>query len=127
MSWQKKDILFLRENIGKLAFKDIASHLGRSELAIQLYVHRYRIPIGEQKGRNLVQELLTMKFVNPEYFSPTRAFYKAIKMTQKRWWDLYYGKDKLTEDEYYRLIEHFKVSLKDAFEARQLKLFGEDD
>lgn len=127
MSWKKDEIQYLKDNVGKQSFKDIASHLGRTVLAIHLYVHRYRIPIGKQSGRNLVQEILTLKFVNPEYFSPTKAFYKAVNINQKRWWDLYYGKERLTEDEYFRLIEHFQVSLKEAFEARQLKLFGEDD
>lgn len=127
MSWIKKDIQYLMDNIGKQTIKDIATNLGRSELAVHLYIHRNRISINETKGRNLIKEILTIKFVNPEYFMPTRSFYQAVSLTQKRWWDLYHGKERLTEDEYFRLIEHFQVSLKEAFEARQLKLFGEDD
>nr|DAP41642.1 MAG TPA: dormancy survival regulator-like protein [Caudoviricetes sp.] len=127
MSWRKEEIQYLKDNAGKQSFKTIATHLGKSEMAVQLYVHRYRIPVAEQKGRNLVQEILTIKFVNPEYFTPTKAFYKAIGMNQKRWWNLYFGKERMTEDEYFRLIEHFQVTLREAFDARQLKLFEDND
>lgn len=48
-------------------------------------------------------------------------------MNQKRWWNLYFGKERMTEDEYFRLIEHFQVTLREAFDARQLKLFEDND
>lgn len=123
MSWKPDEIDFLKKNLNKLTFAQIAKALGKSELAVHLYVHRNRIPVREQQGRNLVVEILTIKFVNPEYFMPTKSFYRAVKIGQKRWWDLYYGKAKLTDDEYIRLARHFQISLEDAFNARQLKLF----
>lgn len=126
MSWIEKDIQYLLDNIGKQSTKEIAKSLGKSERAVNLYIHRYRIPVIKEQGRNLVKEILTIKFVNPDYFQPNKAFYKAVNLTQKRWWDLYHGKSKLTEEEYIRLVDHFNVSFKDAFEARQLNLFGEE-
>jgi hypothetical protein len=124
-TWSKEQIEFLKDNLEKLSFKEIGEKINKSELAVHLYVLRKRIPVGHTVARNLIMEILTIKFINPEYFHPTRSFYKAVRMNQKRWWDLYFGRAPVTEDEYIRLIIHFQVSLKDAFEARQLKIFEE--
>jgi hypothetical protein len=121
--WTPEQKKYLRENIEKKTFKEIGAAISKTELAVQLYIHRNKIPVGRTVVRNLVQEILTLKFIHPEYFHPTRGFYEAVKLTQKRWWDLYFGRAPITEDEYVRLIEHFCVSLTDAFEARQLNLF----
>ena len=125
MSWTKKDINYLRENVGKLTYDQIGQNIGRSEKAVQCYCLRNRISPVKQVGRNLVVEILTMKFMHPEYFQPTRRFFDAVDINQKRFWDLYYGRAKLTETEYLHLIQHFGVSLVEAFEARQLNLFEE--
>jgi hypothetical protein len=122
-TWSKEQVEFLKDHLEKLTFKEIGEIINKSELAVQLYVLRKRIPLGHTVARNLIMEILTMKFVNPEYFQPNRSFYTAVQMTQRRWWDLYFGRAPVTEDEYFRLVVHFQVSLKDAFEARQLKIF----
>lgn len=123
--WTPEQKEYLRENLEKQTFKEIGEAISKTELAVQLYVLRNRIPVGAKVSRNLVQEILTIKFINPDYFQPNRSFYNAVRITQKRWWDIYLGRAPITEDEYVRLIEHFRVSLKDAFEARQLNLFDQ--
>lgn len=125
MSWEKKDIDFLKRNVGIVSFKEIAERIGKTEMAVQIYCHRYRIPIGG-KSDNLLMKLLTIRFIHPEYFMPTRQFFDSVKINQKRWWCLYYGKSKLTEEEYKRLVKHFGVGLDNAFDARQLDLFDHD-
>jgi hypothetical protein len=124
-TWSKEQVEFLKDHLEKLTFKEIGEKINKSELAVHLYVLRKRIPVGHTVVRNLVIEILRIKFVKPEYFHPTRSFYTDVQITQKRWWDLYLGRAPVTEPEYFRLVVHFQVSLKDAFEARQLKIFEE--
>jgi hypothetical protein len=104
----------------------MASHLHKSELAVKLFLHRRQISFGKTVKRNIVIELLRMKFTHPEYFHPTRDFYNAVSINQVRWWDLYYGRKSITQQEYLDLTKHFNITLEEAFEVRQLVLFDED-
>ena len=85
-SWKPEEIKFLNDNIGRLTLADLAERLGKSELAVKLYMHRHRMTIGPVVKRNLLQELLKIKFGNPKYFQPTREFYADIGITQRRFW-----------------------------------------
>ena len=124
-SWKPEEIKFLNDNIGRLTLADLAERLGKSELAVKLYMYRHRMTIGPVVKRNLLQELLKIKFGNPKYFQPTREFYADIGITQRRFWDLFHGRKPLTDAEYLKFAKHFNVSLEEAFEARQLNLFQE--
>lgn len=124
-SWKQNEIDFLTDNIGKLTLAELAAALGKTELAVKLYMHRHRMNIGPVVKRNLLQELLRMKFGNPKFFQPTREFYAEIGITQRRFWDLFHGRKQITDAEYLQFAKYFNVSLKEAFEARQLNLFQE--
>lgn len=124
-SWKTNEIEFLNENIGKLTLSELAVGIGKTELAVKLYMHRHRMNPGPVVKRNLLQELLKMKFGSPKYFQPTREFYADIGITQRRFWDLFHGRKQITDDEYLKFAKHFNVSLEEAFEARQLNLFQE--
>ena len=124
-SWKSNEISYLRENINKKTFAQIAEHLGRSELAVKLYIHRHRLVVGPTVKRNLLVELIEKKIGSTKYFQPTREFYKDIGMTQQRFWDLFNGKKQMTDDEYLKIAKFFNVTLEEAFEARQLNLFQE--
>ena len=91
-SWKQNEIDFLTNNIGKLTLAELAAALGKTELAVKLYMHRHRMNIGPVVKRNLLQELLRMKFGNPKFFQPTREFYAEIGITQRRFWDLFHGR-----------------------------------
>jgi hypothetical protein len=67
-------------------------------------------------------ELLTNKFVHPENFKTTKTFLIAVKIRQKRFWQLYRGDVAMKEVEYRALAEYFGVELNDAFNIRQLEL-----
>lgn len=110
-----------------MPLNEISRSIGRSERAIRLFLHRRRIPFRNVVKRNMVIELLVLKFIKPEYFNPTRDFYKAVGISQVRWWDLYHGRKPVTEKEYITLVEHFQISHIDAFESRQLTLFENDN
>lgn len=125
--WTAKEKKFLTEHAGVLGIEEIARELKKTVTAVKLYMHRKRIHPGERVVRNLLREMLTAKFTNPEYFTPNRAFYQAVSMSQKRYWDLYYGKSVMNDDEYSRLSEHFNVTLEGVDVSKQLNLFENGD
>ena len=105
----------------------MAVSVGRSELAVQLFMHRRKIVIRQVVKRNLVQEILSLKFKHPENFMPNRPFYKEVGINQMRFWDLYYGRKPITNEEYLSLCDYFGITLQEAFEARQLNIFNNDE
>ncbi|MDR1437135.1 MAG: SANT/Myb domain-containing protein [Candidatus Symbiothrix sp.] len=104
------------------SLKEIAFLLGRTEKAIRLYIHRERIALNPVIGKNLLLELLRIRFLYPELFMPNRKFYNDVKINQNRWWRLYRGEENPTEEEYSRLIEYFKVENEVVFKKRQLEI-----
>lgn len=123
--WTSEEEQYVRENVGKKTFTELAEHIGRSELAVQLFLHRKKIVIGKTVKRNLVQEILRIKFRHPENFMPNRSFYKEVNINQMRFWDIYFGRKQVTQEEYIALSEYFGLTLQEAFEARQLNIFDE--
>lgn len=125
--WSQKEIELLKENLGKRSFSEIGKMLGRSELAVQLYVHRARLCFRPSVKRNLVIELLRIRLVNVDYFTPTTAFIKACGLAPERFWSLYRGECRPTDEEYLHIAGTLGVTLQEAFESRQLTLFGDDE
>lgn len=123
--WKPEEETFIREHAGKLTLQQLAEEVGRSTLAVQLFMHRKQIVVGPLVKRNLVQEILRIKFKHPENFMPTRAFYQTVGINQMRWWDIFYGRKSISQQEYIALCEYFGVTLQEAFEARQLCIFEE--
>ena len=89
---------------------------------LKLFLHRYRI-FPKTENRNLALEIIELKFLYPEYFTPTRTFFNATGIGQRRWWQLYRGDKRMTELEYKAISDHLEISLQEAFEVRQLILF----
>ena len=104
----------------------VRKQLGKTELAVKLYIHRKNIVYRPSVKRNLVLELFRIKLVNPEYFAVTKEFLRAVNINQVRFWKLYRGEESPTDAEYLRLATTLKVSLQEAFEARQLSLFNDN-
>ncbi|MFK2520363.1 XRE family transcriptional regulator [Bacteroides fragilis] len=125
--WTPEEEKYIRDNAGKLTLSEMAAFVGRSELAVQLFMHRRKIVIRQVVKRNLVQEILSMKFKHPENFMPNRPFYKEVGINQMRFWDLYYGRKPITNKEYLSLCDYFGITLQEAFEARQLNIFNNDE
>lgn len=121
--WKDEEEQYIRENAGKLTFEEMANHVNKSPLAVQLFMHRRKIVTGQTVKRNLVQEILRIKFKHPENFMSTRQFYQDVGINQMRWWDIYYGRKPVTQQEYIALSEYFGITLQEAFEARQLNMF----
>ena len=126
-AWTQEQKDFVLNNYTKMTIEEMADSICKSYMAVQLFMHRQRISSAPTVKRNLIIEMLTVKFVHPEYFMPTKTFYKAVGLTSARWWDLYYGKRKPTNEEYLSIATHLKVSLQEAFESRQLMIFDTED
>lgn len=125
--WTPEEEKYIRDDAGKLTLSEMAAFVGRSELAVQLFMHRRKIVIRQVVKRNLVQEILSLKFKHPENFMPNRPFYKEVGINQMRFWDLYYGRKPITNEEYLSLCDYFGITLQEAFEARQLNIFNNDE
>jgi hypothetical protein len=106
-----------------MTVEDIARNINRSPRAVRLFLHRNKISPGKKVKHNLTLNVLARKFEYPEYFYPTRQFFIRVRINQKRWWDLYYGRQQISPEEYDRLCSHLNVSPEDKFEARQMDLF----
>ena len=85
----------------------MARRLGKTEIAVQLFIHRRQIPLGAKVRRNLVTEMLRLKFIHPENFRPTRLFYHTVGITPMRWYDIYFGRKAVTETEYLALARYW--------------------
>lgn len=124
--WTEKDISFVKDNLGKLSFEQMGRELNRSAMSVRLFVLRNRLTVGFQVRRNVLMEMLKMKFRHPEDFTPTRAFYKETGINQRRWWDLYYGRKPITGKEYAAVADYLGVTIQEALDSRQLNLFEEN-
>lgn len=80
--WSESQEKILKENLGKITLKEIGKILGKTELAVKLYIHRNHIVYRPSVKRNLVLELFRIKLINPEYFNVTTAFLHAVISTK---------------------------------------------
>lgn len=124
--WTADEKKILYDNIGKRSAEEIAEMVGRTPNAVKIYALRKRLSWRPGVRKNLIIEVLRLKFGKPEYFAPTREFYEAVGMTQMRFWALYRGECAPTEKEYNSLKKELGVSSEEIFENRQLKLFDND-
>jgi len=123
--WTAQEAEYIQQSLGKVSFEDMAAYLGRSPMSVRLFVLRRRMTPGPLVKRNLLMEMLKLKFRHPEEFTPTRAFYKETGIGQRRWWDLYYGRKPITGKEYTAVAEYLGITIQEALESRQLELFEE--
>ena len=125
--WAEGDVTFVKNNLGKLSFEQMGRALNRSAMSVRLFCLRNRLTVGLQVKRNILMEMLKIKFRHPEDFTPTRAFYAETGINQRRFWDLYYGRKNISSKEYVAVAEYLGVTLQEAFETRQLDLFEENE
>lgn len=124
--WAEEDATFVKNNLGKLSFEQMGRELNRSAMSVRLFVLRNRLTVGLQVKRNILMEMLKIKFRHPEDFTPTRAFYTETGINQRRWWDLYYGRKPITGKEYAAVADYLGVTIQEALDSRQLDLFEEN-
>lgn len=124
--WSYTEKSFLLENWERLTPRQIAEHLGKTENAVNLYIHRKRLTHRESPvKKNILRQILGMRFIRPELFHPDRQFLLDVSMTQVRFWKVYRGEAPLSIAEYVKIVNVLGISLENAFEARQLNLFDD--
>lgn len=125
--WTSEEIAYVQTNFGKETFEDMAKKLGRTPMSVRQFTIRKRMTVGRTVKRNILQELLRTAFKHPEDFRPSKTFYKETGIGQKRFWTLYWGHKAITLEEYHAVANYLGVTLEEAFEARQLNLFEEEN
>lgn len=125
--WTAPEADYIQQSLGKVTLDDMATHLKRSPMSVRLFILRRRLSPKPLIKRNLLMEMLKLRFRHPENFSPTRAFYKETGIGQRRWWDLYYGRKSITGKEYTAVAKYLGITIQEAFESRQLELFEEKE
>ena len=125
--WTPEEKEFVFNNLGKKTPKEMAEDLGKTEMSVNLFLLRKRISPKTVVKNNIVLAILREAFVNPEYFTPNRTFFDSVKIGQKRWWSLYKGVEKATDEECLRIANHLGVDTSAFFESRQLNLFKSEN
>lgn len=128
-NWTEEEIKFLHENIGKkMTPEQVAMALNKSETAVRLFCSRHRINIRKPIERPIMVAILRIKFGEPEYFKPTRDFYRKVQINQKRFSLLRCGYVQPTENEIKAVCQELKMNHEEyaaLLDARQLNLFND--
>lgn len=127
-AWTREDISYLVQNHGRLPLKEIARKLDRSELAVRLYVLHHRLqPEGQRRvKRNLLVELLKLRFRHLEDFTPSKWFYAECHLSPNRFSDIFYGRKQIKHEEYKAIAAYFDIAAAEAIDSRQLEINFED-
>lgn len=118
----KKHSEYLLKYVGKKTTEQMALELGVNHQELHLFLHRSR-RFNVQRDNNLMLRLITIKFTYPEYFTPTKQFYRQTGIRQGRWWQIYRGDLPATGKELHAVVRHLKVNEKEIQGWLQLDLF----
>lgn len=121
--WSEYEKQFVRDNVDRLTVEQMSDSLHRSIDSVKLFIHRNRIVVGETVKRNIVLELLRLRYAHTEDFTPSSHFYRETGITPQRWWKLYKGKLQVSESDYLAITKYLNISLEEAFNCRQLSFF----
>ncbi|MBO7045678.1 MAG: XRE family transcriptional regulator [Prevotella sp.] len=125
--WTREDDSYIRENFGRKTVEVMARELERTVMSVRLYIHRQRlVPMGQRTvKRNLLVELLRIRFRHLEDFHPSKWFYAECHMSAARYADLFYGRRQIKPEEYRAIASYFDITAAEAMDSRQLELFDE--
>jgi hypothetical protein len=126
-NWTLSEDKILKYNLEKGApLREIGIRLHKNERSIRLYCYRHFIPLRPQIKNPMMRRLLEIKFGKPEFFRPTKQFFEATRINQKRWADLQFGYAQPTQEELISTAKELHFSIEETFDlmdARQLDLF----
>ena len=127
--WTRENIAYITQNFGLKTIEEMASDLGRTPMSVRLYIHQHRLVPAYQKTvkRNILVELLRLRFRHLEDFQPSKYFYAECHITQFRYADLFYGRKQIKPEEYRAIAEYFNITAAEAMESRQLELFDPEE
>lgn len=121
--WTPNQKKYVFKHINDKPLPQIAKDVGRSENALDLFLHRHRNDPRLLTKKNLLVQVLQKKFKDIACFTPTRSFFNDVQMGQKRYWAIYKGLEVITEEELIRIANYLEVTLEGVYEARQTTLF----
>ncbi len=101
-----------------LSLEEIAEKYETTPYNLNQVIHRNGLFIIDEKNPSLAYKIIKTVFRNPQYFKPTREFYKATNISQQRWWTLYRGEDRMTEEEFRNIALHLDLTLHEAYDLR---------
>ena len=125
-SWSEEEDRFVRTNAGMMSFENIGVALGRSALAVQLYMHRKGIPTRPVLKRPIVRLMIQTKFGDENLFTPNRAFYQRVGIGMKRFQNLSKGYCQPTQEEIIKISRALNMQPDEMLklqDATQLYLF----
>ena len=127
--WTPEDVDYINSHFGLMSIEDMAFALERTPMAVRLYIHQHRlVPIGQRTvKRNILVELLRLRFRHLEDFHPSKYFYAECHLSAPRYADLFYGRRQIKPEEYRAIADYFGITAAEALESRQLELFDPDD
>lgn len=125
-NWSKVEDQFIRAKVAEnVPMVDIAKQMGKTKNAVHLYCYRHHIHYKQTLENPLMRKLLEVKFSDPDYFKPNKAFFQKVKINQRRWSRLVAGYEQPTEDELRRVTIELRFDAEEFFkllDARQLSL-----
>ena len=121
--WSAAQKEYVFKHLHKKTLSQIARDIARTERALNLFLHRNRHDPRISVKSNLLIQVLSLKFKDIACFTPTRSFFDAVQIGQKRYWSIFKGNEIVTEDEIKRIAHYLEVSLDDIYQVRQLELF----
>lgn len=127
--WTQGDVDYINSHFGLESIEDIASILERTPMAIRMYIHQHRLVPAHQKTvkRNILVELLRLRFRHLEDFRPSKWFYAECHLSAPRYADLFYGRKQIKAEEYKAIADYFGITAAEAMESRQLELFEPEE
>ena len=126
LHWSEKEKNFIKENVGVLPLAQMAKAVHRSEMAVRLFILRNKWTAKKTLSNNSLIRLLKVKFNHIEDFQPSRTFYRETKISQKKFWKIYRGEIKITQEEYLSVARYFGIPPQECFDGLQLELFEDD-
>ena len=97
--WKKEEKEFLLSNLTKMSVSEIAVALNRSEMSVNLFMYRHKIAKKSQVKKNIMRDLIAIKFIDADYFTPNRSFFIAANINHTRWGKLMPGYAQATQAE----------------------------
>ena len=125
-SWTEEEDEYVRKNAGMMSFENIGLSIGRSALAVQLYMHRKGIATRPVLKRPIVRLMIQTKFGDENLFTPNRAFYQRVGIGMKRFQNLSKGYCQPTQEEIIKISRALNMQPDEMLklqDATQLNLF----
>lgn len=116
---------YINKNISRKTPEQMAQEMKMEVLQLKRFLHRYKM-VSDKNQRNLAYRIIKAKFIHPEYFCPTRKFFIETGIGQRRWGLLFTGREKMSGDEFKRVVEHLKLDKRELNSTLNLELFNDD-